>query len=52
MYCRYFTVAFASVIAVEFCEIELCLLGAVRWDTPPLETRSRSDLRDGAPDRL
>ena len=32
MYCRYFSVAIASVIAVEFCEIELCLLGAVRPD--------------------
>jgi hypothetical protein len=32
MYCRYFSIAIASVIAVEFCEIELCLLGAVRPD--------------------
>jgi len=32
MYCRYFSVAIASVIVVEFCEIELCLLGAVRLD--------------------
>ena len=32
MYCRYFSIAIASVIAVEFCEIELCLLRAVRPD--------------------
>ena len=27
MYCRYFSVAIASVIVVEFCEIELLLIG-------------------------
>ena len=32
MYRRYFSVAIASVIVVEFCEIELCLLDAVRPD--------------------
>lgn len=37
IYCRYFSVARH---AVEFCEIEICLLRAVRPDqnTPPVES--------------
>jgi len=55
MYCRYFTVAVAAVIAGEFCEIEICLLRAVHLDqntSGATGTRSRSDLRDGTSNRL
>jgi hypothetical protein len=55
IYCRYFTVALAAVIAGEFCEIAICLLRAVRRDqntSGATGTRSRSDLRDGTSDRL
>ena len=55
IYCRYFTVALANVIAGEFCEIEICLLRAVhpgRNISGATGTRSRSDLRDGTSNRL
>jgi hypothetical protein len=48
-------VALAAVIAGEFCEIEICLLRAVRPDqntSGATGTRSRSDLRDGTSNSL
>jgi hypothetical protein len=49
-------VALAAVIAGEFCEIEFCLLRAVRPDQNTSgatgTSRSRSDLRDGTSNRL